>query len=734
MKIIRIWMLLFIGSMGLIPMVGRGADIDWDATLKPRNLVWENKDFSDDWSNIAFIGDGQQGASVLIDNVNSNDLRLLFSRYDIVDYPKTGYWPRVFAGNVIISPAGRVETRTMEQDLYTGVVSGTVKTDKGTLEWRAFAERKHNLIVVAVRGQDGEANCAPTYRVERPVDTRIFLNRIYDAENPVWEKTPFAPEAEPRTVDGCQVLEQPMNNRGGFGVAFKSLKSDGWEHIVVALSADADEDQKSATRKASSNALARVKKATEVGMESLLESHVEWWKDYSRKSYLKIDEAPLWNKLYSVQLYKFASASAENSPYLIDNESLWPWHCCWAGTWWNLNVQLAYFPTFTANRLEVGRSMINGINRMYRDGTLRANAKHDGWPGITVGRSSDYRGLEEQAWSREFGNLTWVFYNYWRYWQYSGEEQVGRDLFPMLKDNVEFLSHFLERKNDGKLHMQKSRSPEFTGHDGALDPMNPDSNYALMSLDWALKTLIDMNKELGFNDPAVKTWKQTLAELTPLPVAEKSGLMVNATMEFDRGHRHYSHLLAVYPYHTITPDQGPEARELVRKSIHNWHSFKKGYAGYSFTGGCAMHAILGEGDRALELLNQFPDRLQPNTLYKEAGGPCTETALSLVESVNYLLLQSWGGVVRVFPAAPSKWKNIEYRDLRTEGAHLVSAKRINGKTQSFSLTAGKKGDVLIKTEIGEFTANKPIELVAEDGLFKTYRVTLSKGEIFRGHK
>lgn len=172
MKTCVVRMMLGIVLLGALSAT---ADMEGAETFNPRNLVWENKDFSDDWENVGFIGDGQQGASVLLDNENANDLRFLLSRYDIVEYPEKGYWPRVFAGNVIISPKGTVADRTMEQDLYTGIISGTLKSDKGMIEWKAFAEREHNVIVVGVRGQGGEAGAEPTYRVERPVDTRRYF-------------------------------------------------------------------------------------------------------------------------------------------------------------------------------------------------------------------------------------------------------------------------------------------------------------------------------------------------------------------------------------------------------------------------------------------------------------------------------------------------------------------------------------------------------------------------------
>ncbi len=52
-----------------------------------------------------------------------------------------------------------------------------------------------------------------------------------------------------------------------------------------------------------------------------------------------------------------------------------------------------------------------------------------------------------------------------------------------------------------------------------------------------------------------------------------------------------------------------------------------------------------------------------------------------------MLVQSWSDPAasepdpkRIFPAVPSAWQDIEFRDLRTEGAFLVSAKRSAGQT------------------------------------------------------
>jgi len=104
-----------------------------------------------------------------------------------------------------------------------------------------------------------------------------------------------------------------------------------------------------------------------------------------------------------------------------------------------------------------------------------------------------------------------------------------------------------------------------------------------------------------------------------------------------------------------------------------------------------MYATLGEGERALETLDHLKPLIKPNTMYWEGGGEVVETPLSAVESIDYLLLQSWGGVIRIFPAPPQRWKEMTFDNFRTEGAFLVSAAMRNGMVSGVKIhsEAGK---------------------------------------------
>ncbi len=74
------------------------------------------------------------------------------------------------------------------------------------------------------------------------------------------------------------------------------------------------------------------------------------------------------------------------------------------------------------------------------------------------------------------------------------------------------------------------------------------------------------------------------------------------------------------------------------------------------------------------------------------GHPFTlEGNFLAMQAVQEMLLQSWGGQVRIFPALPSTWKDVSFEKLRAEGGYIVSAERTGGHTVEVNITATKDG-------------------------------------------
>ena len=56
-----------------------------------------------------------------------------------------------------------------------------------------------------------------------------------------------------------------------------------------------------------------------------------------------------------------------------------------------------------------------------------------------------------------------------------------------------------------------------------------------------------------------------------------------------------------------------------------------------------------------------------------------EAGFAYAAAVMEMLLQSWGGTIRLFPTVPDRWHDASFEDLRAEGAFVVSAKLRDGE-------------------------------------------------------
>ena len=70
---------------------------------------------------------------------------------------------------------------------------------------------------------------------------------------------------------------------------------------------------------------------------------------------------------------------------------------------------------------------------------------------------------------------------------------------------------------------------------------------------------------------------------------------------------------------------------------------------------------------------------------KAAEGAPLEPSLGMPAVIMEMLLQSWGGTIRVFPALPEAWRDAAFCRLRTEGAFLVSSRLKGGHVKFVSV-------------------------------------------------
>lgn len=91
-----------------------------------------------------------------------------------------------------------------------------------------------------------------------------------------------------------------------------------------------------------------------------------------------------------------------------------------------------------------------------------------------------------------------------------------------------------------------------------------------------------------------------------------------------------------------------------------------------------------------------------------------------------MLLQSYGGLIKVFPAVPPAWKDVSFRTLRAEGAFLVSARREGGTVREVRIDSEKGGAAVLRNPFGPWHASEisGASVHAEAGVL---RITFSPG-------
>lgn len=652
-------------------------DVNWESFLNNHDMVWDSliytpkPDYWDQrnlhhhqgWEEGAFIGNGMIGAMIYKETPEA--LRFQLGRYDVNSHRIVDSidWtvPRLLIGDFILKPAGNIKSETMRLHLWNAEVSGKIETDKGSIEWRSLTHAEDMTIMVELIASGGESQTTLEWRAESGISPRWW----YSADSAkVKVKMPDKPSFE--STEYASVSVQPFVDNGEFAVAWNEKQIKPGHKLVYISIANSYPGNT-----AKSEAIENVKISESKSLDNYVEEHQAFWHSYYPQSFVSIPDKK-WEGFYWIQMYKLASATRSDRA-LIDNQGPWLPLSPWPGVWWNLNVQLSYSPLYTSNRLNLAESLINEIHlksNVFRDNVLDSlkgkNCAH-------VGRCSDIT-FDTGCKYLELGNLTWALQTAWRHYRHCMDKELLKEkIYPLLKDNINTYLHLMYEGDDGKLHLPPTHSPEY-GRSLRVQ----DANYALALFRWGCQTLIEANNILGLNDELLPKWKYVLENLTEAPVNE-NGLMVGHDVPFAMSHRHYSHLFSFYPLYLLDQDK-PEDKELIEKSISHWVGFKGALAGYTYTGASSMASSLGDGEKALEYLDGFFPYLKANTMYVEAG-QVIETPLSCAESINNMLIQSWGDKIRVFPAVSKNWGDVSFQDLRAEGSFLITSSRRNGKTE-----------------------------------------------------
>jgi hypothetical protein len=702
--------------------------VDWKEFLARHDLVWERMPQS--WDEAPFMGNGMLG-TMLYQSPGANALRLDVGRSDAQDHrtePPDEHpayaRARLPIGHFLLKPRGRIlEASRMRLDLWNAETTGKIVTDKGGIEFKTYVHADEMLIVFEATTAGDENNFSFEWQPANAISPRQQWGLSRNEKKR--SRANYQPNPPPvlTTNHDVNVCLQPLLQGGQTATAWEEIRNGNSRRLLVSVAHAFPQTN------ACQTAVAVIKSAATKEAAVLSASHRDWWHRYYPQSFVSFSDTRL-ESFYWIQMYKLASATRADRA-LIDNQGPWLEETAWPYATWNLNVQLTYWPVYTANRLDLGDSMLNSLVAHQQQlmenipAGYRADSSGIGRAtGLDLAGSVGIPGPEKGSWTTkqenvpEVGLLPWTLHNVWLQYRYSMDDAMLRNkIFPLLRRSMNYYLHFLQKGADGKLHLPATYSPEY----GSA----PDCNFDLALVRWECQALLESCERLKIEDPLRAKWRETLDTLADYP-RDENGFMIGRGESYAKSHRHYSHLLMIYPLYLVNLEQ-PGGAELISQSLACWQGKPGALRGFSLTGASSISSALGRGNDALNYLRQLDAKfLRPNTMYKESG-PVIETPLSAAQSIHDMLLQSWGGKIRVFPAVPDAWLDAAFHDLRAEGAFLVSAKRANRKTQFIRVKSLAGEPCIIKTDLVDpiaFVNGKQVELAAPGA--NEYRVELSR--------
>jgi hypothetical protein len=689
-----------VSDTGAVPAYGLAESIDWPAFLAACD--WQRESMPRAWDEAPFSGNGEQGT--LVYQLDDQTIR-----FDVGCSAAHDHRPwqeddlsekhvevlnrgRHFIGHLELRLPAKLASGTTRIELWNAQATGTLRSANGSANWTALTHATEPVIHcdLLAEGELAEAEFVYVARpAKNPRAVRAKAERAVPHPDPVISKTD----------DGIELVIQNLVAGGQTAVAWTTRREAGRTRLWLSVQHSFPDNR------ASDRVVGAVRAAVSADHATWVNQHRDWWHQYYPQSFLSTG-SEFWNSFYWIQQYKLACATRDQG-WIIDNQGPWLQPTAWNATWWNLNAQLSHLGGYTANRRgtvsalrqklhDNQANLIQNVAEPYRHDSSGLGRTSSGWDLVGhVGQPGGRPKMDPRI-GAECANLLWALHNVdleYRYW--CDESIRDQTLFPLLKRAVNYYRHFLTRDEKGIWHLPKTYSPEYR--------LAEDCTYDLDFLRWGNLRLLELAKEKGLSEaeePLLPVWRDLADNLVQVQTNE-TGRAIGHDVWLTGGHRHWSHLMAIYPLRTLTPES-EEDRDLIQRSLRHWRSFGRGIAGYSYTASSCMASMLGDGDSALKFLEQLRPYLRPNTFYSEIGLPVMETPLHGATAIQEMMLQSHHGRLAIFPAVPSDWPSVQIGQLRGEGGYLVSGRVDDGKCRWVLIESTHGGNVEVALPAGSY--------------------------------
>ncbi len=381
----------------------------------------------------------------------------------------------------------------------------------------------------------------------------------------------------------------------------------------------------------------------------------------------------------------------------------------------DVNVEMNHWPLEVSNLSELNLPLTKLVEGMvpYGEKTAKAYYNARGWVAHVITNVWGFTEPgEEASWGVTKVGSGWLCNNLWQHYDFTGDRQYLKEIYPVLKGAALFYSDMLVHDaQTGWLVTSPSSSPENTfylpnGKTASICVGPTIDNQIIREL---FSNVITAGRVLKIDSAFCDSLRKKRKQLPPVGrIAKDGGLMewLEDYKETEINHRHISHLYALYPGKLITDDGTPKLAEACRKTLE-----ARGDDGpsWSIVYKQLFWARLHDGNHAYLLLKHLLRLTDRTDMNYGAGGGVYPNLFSAgppfqidgnfgeTAAIAEMLLQSQAGYIELLPAIPDAWKSSgEVNGLKARNNITVSIKWENGRITSYRLTSNTRKAVKLK--------------------------------------
>lgn len=406
------------------------------------------------------------------------------------------------------------------------------------------------------------------------------------------------------------------------------------------------------------------------------------------------------------------------------NQDIRPgWSCNYTT---NINLQMNYWGAHAAGLGELAEPLERLVDDLSHLGEVTAQGFY-GARGWTVHHNSDLWGFTapvsgEPQWSNWPLGGAWLLAHLRDRDTFRPDAGFRRDVLrPATVGAASFLLDLLVEDDTGLLVTSPSTSPEhrFIADGGRLAATSAGTAMDQTLVRDTLSSAITLSLENG-DEAFAAECAAALDLLRPLGVDDEGRLLewADERVPEDRGHRHLSHLYALFPGASIDEWNTPRLYKEARRALADRVEHGSGHTGWSQAWILALAARTRDTELVEHSLDILINRLTSESLLDLHPVQDHETGFRFQIDGNFgssagiveTLLQSQNGVLRLFNAVPHSWATGSARGLRARGDLSVNLSWAPGSFE-IAVTAHAGGRVVVCVPAGQVTSTTGQSLV-----------------------